>query len=241
MSTPWFVAIERKNGTFGRCVIHSDGYPDYVFNIIPQYWSDRAKLEHLVRLGDVSVFREHIGKRHIFHDRYAQAGPPYFSTPWHQMPQSRKGWTTFYSRDRHEPASNKNQAEFADFQALLQGCFNFGRYILAVYGLDGKWHVLSNWRRWEKRRHVKGLPLMNFDWCAKEIGDAYTAQHRPTAIAETAVNCKAPLDDVLKYIPLDVYTKVRDEKEKNRRQRYYWRAKATREWRQRMAQAQVAA
>ena len=96
---------------------HFDGYPDGVGQMLLDHWTDPAKVEHLISLGDLSSLGSEIGEKHDF-DKHL---PDYWADPVKDMLEKLsddeaaelrrqlevesphgKGWCNFYRRDRGE-------------------------------------------------------------------------------------------------------------------------------------------
>jgi cupin superfamily acireductone dioxygenase involved in methionine salvage len=59
MSTRWQIAAKLSNGEAGCIYVHSDGYPSYAFATLQQHYTDQAKVDRLIALGDcLSVGKE---------------------------------------------------------------------------------------------------------------------------------------------------------------------------------------
>jgi hypothetical protein len=90
MSTRSTIAIELADGTVKQVYCHSDGYLSYVGRVLFEHYSDPAKLERLIELGDLSMLGIVIGEKINFNDRLAY-------NENHQATQCRA-----YGRDRGE-------------------------------------------------------------------------------------------------------------------------------------------
>ena len=82
MATRSTIAMEHRDGTIRSVYCHWDGYPAGVGAILREHYTDPAKIEQLLDLGDISSLREDIGEQHDF--------------------DSASDVTTFYGRDRGE-------------------------------------------------------------------------------------------------------------------------------------------
>ena len=99
---------------------HWDGYIEHNGKILQEHYTNSAKANLLVSLGDISVLSETIGEKHDFDDR------------------SHPTWTKFYGRDRGE--ENTEFRTFTDYDSFMNhydgmSCEYF--YLLK----DGTWYV----------------------------------------------------------------------------------------------------
>jgi hypothetical protein len=69
MSTRSTITVRTGKNERKSIYCHSDGYPSYTGKMLLEHYSDQAKLEKLVSLGDLSVLKKNIdpkGKTHNF-------------------------------------------------------------------------------------------------------------------------------------------------------------------------------
>lgn len=66
MGTRSRIGLELPDGTFGSIYCHWDGYPGYNGKILLGHYSDPAKVEELISLGDLSSLGAEIGEKHDF-------------------------------------------------------------------------------------------------------------------------------------------------------------------------------
>jgi hypothetical protein len=83
MATRGTIAKLNPDGTVTSIYVHWDSYPDGVGATLAEHYTDPAKLDGLLALGDISFLREEIGERHDFNN-------------------PTEGWTLAYGRDRGE-------------------------------------------------------------------------------------------------------------------------------------------
>jgi hypothetical protein len=83
MATRSTIAKLNPDGTVTSIYCHWDGYPDGVGATLAEHYTDPAKLDGLLALGDISFLREEIGEQHDFNN-------------------PTEGWTLAYGRDRGE-------------------------------------------------------------------------------------------------------------------------------------------
>ena len=85
MGTRSLIARENQDGTVDAIYCHWDGYPTWNGRILLNHYQDRAKVDQLIELGNISILGEEIGEKHPFTDADS---PP--------------GICTAYGRDRGE-------------------------------------------------------------------------------------------------------------------------------------------
>lgn len=70
MATRCVIGIIRKNGSIECISCHNDGYLQGVGDVLLEHYTDQNKIEHLLKLGDLSALRENIepikGVHHSF-------------------------------------------------------------------------------------------------------------------------------------------------------------------------------
>jgi hypothetical protein len=92
MGTRSRIAIEKNDGTVTSIYCHWDGYPDHNGRILVENYTDRAKVEELIALGDLSSLNEKVKP---------EVGDHSYDSP-------QKGVTIAYHRDRDEEFSQMN-------------------------------------------------------------------------------------------------------------------------------------
>ena len=88
-STNAYIGIEDAKGGIKYIYSHWDGYPDGVGKELLDNYTDAKKINSLIKLGDVSILRKSVGKKHDFSADRDMA--------------DKKGWTTFLL-DNLDPA-----------------------------------------------------------------------------------------------------------------------------------------
>lgn len=121
MSTRSFVGIQTPDGSIVAIYVHFDGYPSGVGATLVAHYTDPAKLEQLMALGDLSILAPDIGEPHPFDD------------------PSHPSWCLAYGRDRHEP--NVSARIYPDLDAFLNASDNYGTDYTYIHR-DGQWWVL---------------------------------------------------------------------------------------------------
>ena len=120
LSTRSTIAIELADGTVKQVYCHSDGYLSYNGRILFEHYSDPAKLEELINLGDISVMGLEIGVKIDFNNRLT-------FTENNQATQCR-----IYGRDR---------GESGDDARLF---WNFGMYEMTHYREEYSYILRNN-------------------------------------------------------------------------------------------------
>ena len=134
MATRSRIAIEQADGTVRSVYCHWDGYPKGNGKTLVEHYGDRAKVESLIALGDLSVLGE----------RVEPAGRHSFNLP-------EDGTTVAYHRDRkeayHEPRVDESLQGFVDSDVE-----EFGY----VFTAAGEWMMVDGYRP----RELKNLELL---------------------------------------------------------------------------------
>ena len=86
MSTRSHIGKKQPDGTIKYIYCHWDGYPEHNGKLLKEHYTDEAKIDALLELGDISVLGEEIGEEQDF-DR--------------QETHNSK-WCLAYGRDRGE-------------------------------------------------------------------------------------------------------------------------------------------
>lgn len=119
MSTRSYIGIELDDGRILGSYCHSDGYLTYNGAMLLDHYSDRAKVEKLISLGDMATLNECIDPN------------PDFA---HSFEDRQEGVTVFYGRDRREKGTEPKIIDLDDINSpdsWIEYCY--------VYGKDGKW------------------------------------------------------------------------------------------------------
>lgn len=83
MSTHAFIGLQMPDGKVRYIYCHSDGYVEHTGVTLQEHYTDRAKVEELIALGDISWLGKDIGEKHNFEERKPE-------------------WVRAYHRDRGE-------------------------------------------------------------------------------------------------------------------------------------------
>lgn len=117
MATQSRIGIQLEDGTVKSIYCHFDGYYDGVGQELMDSYTDRAKVEKLITLGDISFLRSEI----------EPTGPHSFNDP-------QDGVTVAYHRDRGEDLIHP----YIDNSA--ESFFNSDRYSY-LFNIDGVWMI----------------------------------------------------------------------------------------------------
>lgn len=129
MSTRSYIVIEKKRESGEKFYVgvycHSDGYPSYNGRILFENYKDRAKVEKLISLGDLSSLGERIepteGSGHNF-----------------EYSEREKGVCVFYNRDRGETDVDAKEVTLEELAGDI-----FIEYTY-IYTLDDEWKVFAD-------------------------------------------------------------------------------------------------
>ena len=124
MSTRSRIGIENADGTVSSIYCHQDGYPSWVGNMLISHYTDREKVEALIRLGNISSLDERL--------------TPTPGTPHSFDGLRESGVVVAYHRDRgdsfHSPRVDEGFKEFRDSDVERYGY---------VFTLDGEWYCIE--------------------------------------------------------------------------------------------------
>lgn len=125
MSTRSMIGKLQDDGQV-RCIYsHHDGYIEHVGEVLAGHYTDPAKIDALLDLGDISALYEEIGEKHDF-DR-----DPY-------KPDPHPTWTLAYGRDRGEENVAAKTMPLDEYWALMEN----GSWAEFLYLYqDGAWWV----------------------------------------------------------------------------------------------------
>ena len=130
MGTRSTIAMELQDGTVKQVYCHWDGYLSHNGQILFDNYSDQAKLQELISLGDISSLRPEIGTKHPFGALEAGLGLKEYYDLYDHM-------TTFYGRDRDETGIEpKSFSSFEDYKNNMDS--QEYDYIMRK---DGMWYV----------------------------------------------------------------------------------------------------
>ena len=137
MSTRSLIGATRPDGSVLAIYCHFDGYPEHNGRILARHYTDAAKVEALIALGDLSSLGPEIGEKHPFNERP-------------------DGVCTAYGRDRGETGTEARSysSEIAFALALASGDS------AAAYGYlfrNGEWAVLDECVGWRSVAEVVSI------------------------------------------------------------------------------------
>lgn len=134
MATRSTIAILREDGTVAQVYCHWDGYLDNNGRILVEHYTDPAKIEQLIALGDLSSLGPNIGEAHEFDC------PHKYGTPeWEKWTEDKRGICTFYGRDRGEKNINARiYRTLGDYESNMQSeeydyLFMYGEWVYRSY------------------------------------------------------------------------------------------------------------
>lgn len=136
MATRSIIGKREPNGTITAIYCHYDGYPENNGQLLIDYWNDSAKIDQLMKLGDLSALGKEIGKKQDFDN------------------PNDESWCLAYGRDRGEKNTKArslvNEDEFVDFAKgcgtdfsyLWQDgywlCWNYTGLVIDIYNLKAE-------------------------------------------------------------------------------------------------------
>ena len=142
MSTRSSIAIKTADG-IKSIYCHWDGYVDHNGRILKEFYSDDAKLDQLMELGDLSSLRQEIGEVQDFDAKYKD-------NP--ELPMF-ENWCMAYGRDRGETGCEAKVHE--DVQDWVE--FRAGSWCEYFYLWDGRDWLVSN-----GKKDPQGYPEFDF-------------------------------------------------------------------------------
>lgn len=117
MGTRSRIGIEGKNG-ITSIYCHWDGYPEHNGRILREHYTDEAKIEQMMKLGNLSSLGSEIGTKHDFN-------------------QHTTSECTFYGRDRGD--KNMTARKHIDFEAFMDYREDYN-YLFR----NGKWECYNS-------------------------------------------------------------------------------------------------
>ena len=142
MSTRSSIAIKTADG-IKSIYCHWDGYVDHNGRILKEFYSDDAKLDQLMELGDLSSLRQEIGEVQDFDGKYSD-------NP--ELPMF-ENWCMAYGRDRGETGCEAKVHE--DVQDWVE--YRAGGWCEYFYLWDGRDWLVSN-----GKKDPQGYPEFDF-------------------------------------------------------------------------------
>ena len=118
MATRSLIGRQNQDGSIDYIYCHWDGYPSNNGVILREHYTDPAKIDQLLDLGDLSSLAEEIGEKQDFDDRESQ----------------NDNWCLAYGRDRGDKNVSARRA------TSLNGFFSHATFVDYVYVFNkGKW------------------------------------------------------------------------------------------------------
>ena len=114
MATRSHIGKQLPNGNIKFIYCHFDGYPEHNGEILKEHYTDEAKIDQLLELGDLSTLGPEIGEKQDFNGCKSHD----------------KNWCLAYGRDRGEEDTKAREGSTDDFLGQIYN------YLFK----DGKWH-----------------------------------------------------------------------------------------------------
>ena len=149
MGTRSMIAIQNPYSKDVRAVYcHWDGYLEHNGSLLQKHYSNSAKVNNLIALGDLSSLRPEIGEKHLF----SSMELPKEQREAHE--EAVKDMCTFYTRDRGEDAPFKVFPTLKKAQDYFEGSWceylYVFKYTKASDYQSGEWHFKKPGGRWKK-------------------------------------------------------------------------------------------
>ena len=148
MGTRSMIAIQNPYNKDVRAVYcHWDGYLEHNGSILNKHYSNSAKVNNLIALGDLSSLRAEIGEKHLF----SSMELPKEQREAHE--EAVKDMCTFYTRDRGEDAPYKFFPNIKEAVAYYDGswCEYFYLFRYDAECETGKWFYRTRENgRWKR-------------------------------------------------------------------------------------------
>ena len=149
MGTRSMIAIQNPYSKDVRAVYcHWDGYLEHNGSLLQKHYSNSAKVNNLIALGDLSSLRPEIGEKHLF----SSMELPKEQREAHE--EAVKDMCTFYTRDRGEDAPFKVFPTLKKAESYFEGSWCEYLYVFKYKKSDdyqsGEWHYKKSGGRWKK-------------------------------------------------------------------------------------------
>lgn len=139
MSTRSYIGIAKPDNTVEYVYCHSDGYPEYVGELLQKYYTDSDTVQNLIDHGDMSWLGKTIGNYNKFPDNFSSDKPNY------QV-------CCFYGRDRGERNTAKQTASLEKYSSLNDIAIEY-EYLYR----DNRWYVRDV--PWKPGKRESFIPL----------------------------------------------------------------------------------
>ena len=155
MSTRSYICMEVGDNRYKTIYCHFDGYLDYNGKMLTEYYNDRARVEKLLELGDLSILREKIDpapdRRHGF-----------------DFNEQQKDVCVFYGRDRGDEGATARIMTMEE----LDDPENWTEYVY-IFNRDGEWKYFESGQSWKGLRDVR-----------EDLGLNQTEDQEPSGMTE---------------------------------------------------------
>ena len=126
MSTRSNIAALQSDGSVKVIYCHFDGYVDDVGELLANHYTDPAKVDELIELGDISLLGKEIGEQQDFSDRETH----------------NKDWTIAYGRDRGD--SNVEAITLLNVDEFISITHEDNMIAYFYLFANGEWTVYSD-------------------------------------------------------------------------------------------------
>ena len=155
MSTRSYICMEVGDNRYKTIYCHFDVYLDYNGKMLTEYYNDRARVEKLLELGDLSILREKIDpapdRRHGF-----------------DFNEQQKDVCVFYGRDRGDEGAAARIMTMEE----LDDPENWTEYVY-IFNRDGEWKYFESGQSWKGLRDVR-----------EDLGLNQTEDQEPSGMTE---------------------------------------------------------
>ena len=155
MSTRSYICMEVGDNRYKTIYCHFDGYLDYNGKMLTEYYNDRARVEKLLELGDLSILREKIApapdRRHGF-----------------DFNEQQKDVCVFHGRDRGDEGAAARIMTMEE----LDDPENWTEYVY-IFNRDGEWKYFESGQSWKGLRDVR-----------EDLGLNQTEDQEPSGMTE---------------------------------------------------------
>ena len=154
MSTRSRIGMVKADGSVVSIYCHHDGYLSYVGDTLLKHYTDRAKVESLISLGDISSLHENV-------DPDPKGGKTKIYDSWepkvvdangkHTFDHPQEGVVVAYARDRGEDPEDVKPRVDKDVDAFVKSDVEEYGYLFTQ---DGTWLVIDGHVGEDKRKAV---------------------------------------------------------------------------------------
>ena len=137
MSTRSRIGMVTDDGKVVSIYCHHDGYPSYVGEMLLENYTDKAKVERLISLGDISILDAEVEPKETGRFRYAELYPDKPEMVKHTFDTPQEGVVLAYGRDRGEDPETVKPRVDESVEAYEKSDLEEWGYLFK----DGKWFV----------------------------------------------------------------------------------------------------